>query len=147
MVIHTHNDAETKNAAMQIAKKLRPGDVIAFTGGMGMGKTTFIAGLVRGLGIDAYVSSPTFALVHEYRGNGVSLCHFDMFRVEDMDDLYSTGFFDYLDGERILAVEWSEKIPEALPLGHISIDISPGEGEEDRIIIVTGDERFETACS
>ena len=101
MVIHTQGPAETQAAAQRLAPLLRPGDLIAYRGGMGAGKTTFTAGLARGLGSTAWVSSPTFALVHQYDGP-VPLCHFDMFRVTTVEDLYSTGFFDYLDRKSVV---------------------------------------------
>lgn len=137
----TASPEETRALAAKLGALLRPGDVLAYTGGMGAGKTTFTTGLARGMGITDWVSSPTFALVQEYRG-AVPLCHFDMFRVRDIDDLYATGFFDYLDGRRVLAVEWSENIPDALPENSLHIHFEPGEGDR-RIITMTGDERLE----
>ena len=110
---------------------------MAFTGGMGMGKTAFTRGLARGLGIADGVSSPTFALVHEHRGR-LPLYHFDMFRVSGWDDLYSTGFFDYLDMGAVLAIEWSENIEGALPDETITIAIRPGEGDNERVISISG---------
>ena len=104
MVFHTQSPEETKAAARQVAALLRPGDLIAYRGGMGAGKTTFTAGLAQGLGSGAWVSSPTFALVHQYDGP-IPLCHFDMFRITSLEDLYSTGFFDYLDQGAVLAVD------------------------------------------
>ncbi len=140
--IVTHSPAETEEFAQQIAERLRPGDVIAYRGGMGMGKTAFTRGLARGLGLQDDVCSPTFSLVNEYRGeNGITLCHFDMYRVTSWEDLYSTGFFDYLDGENILAIEWSENVPEALD-HPIVITIAPGQEESWREITVEGGDRF-----
>ena len=134
--------AETEQIAAEFAKTLRGGEVLAFRGGLGMGKTCFTRGLAAGLGIDpAEVSSPTFALVNEYRGGRLPLWHFDMYRVESFDALYSTGFFDYLDLGGVLALEWSENIEEALPQPHITVDIALEEGDR-RTITVTGDERF-----
>ena len=142
MRLETSSPQETKEAAARLAALLRPGDVVAYTGPMGAGKTTFTAGLAKGLGLSDWVSSPTFALVPQYGGDGgPSLCHFDMFRITSPDDLYSTGFFDYLDGENILAVEWSEHIADSLPPGTITVDIQPA-GEDRRIITITGDDRF-----
>ena len=114
---------DTQAAAAALAKLLRPGDVIAYRGGMGAGKTTFTRSLCAALGIEAWVSSPTFALVHEYPGSSFSLCHFDMYRIDGFDELYSTGFFDYLDRGDILAVEWSENIPYALPEEYLRVTI------------------------
>lgn len=136
----TESPQQTQAVAEQMAKLLRPGDVIAYTGPMGAGKTTFTAGLAKGLNLDAWVSSPTFALVHHYGGNP-ALCHFDMFRITSAEDLYSTGFFDYLDGKNILAVEWSENVPGALPEQHIRVDLQPCGGDR-RVITITGDDRF-----
>lgn len=136
----TRSPAETQALAERLAKLLRPGDVLAYTGPMGAGKTTFTVGLARGLGSTDWVSSPTFALVQEYRGP-LPLCHFDFYRITGVDDLYATGYFDYLDGSRILAVEWSERIPEALPPEAIRIDFEPLENDCRRIT-VTGEERL-----
>lgn len=133
----THSPEETEALGEKLAAVLHGGEVLAFYGGMGMGKTAFTRGLARGLGIPDGVSSPTFALVHEYRGN-LPLYHFDMFRVSGWDDLYSTGFFDYLETGAVLAIEWSENIEGALPEGTIRIEISPGDRENERIISISG---------
>ena len=132
--------AETQNLAERLAALLQPGDVLAYTGPMGAGKTTFTVGLARGLGSTDWVSSPTFALVQEYRGPR-PLCHFDFYRITGEEDLYATGFFDYLDGRRILAVEWSERVPEALPEKAIRIGFEPLGGDVRRITI-TGEDRL-----
>lgn len=140
MTFETNSPEETQAVARKLAEKLRPGDLIAYRGGMGAGKTTFTAGLAQGLGSTAWVSSPTFALVHQYDGP-LPLCHFDMYRVATLDDLWSTGFFDYLEGGAVLAVEWSENIQEALPQPHITVAFTMLEGSR-RTITVTGDDRF-----
>ena len=101
-----------------------------------MGKTAFTRGLCKGLGIDAEVSSPTFALVHEYHGRSSTLYHFDMYRVESWDDLYATGFFDFYETGGILAVEWSENIENALPERTIRVTIARGESDTQRIITI-----------
>ena len=136
----TRSPAETQNLAERLAALLQPGDVMAYTGPMGAGKTTFTVGLARGLGSTDWVSSPTFALVQEYRGPR-PLCHFDFYRITGEEDLYATGFFDYLDGRRILAVEWSERVPEALPEKAIRIGFEPLGGDVRRITI-TGEDRL-----
>lgn len=140
--IITHSAAETEEVGKKLAGQLAAGDVIAFFGGLGMGKTAFIRGIARGLDVIDHVSSPTFALVHEYRGK-LPLYHFDMYRVSSWDDLDSTGFFDYLEAGGVCAVEWSENIEEALPENTVRIEISRGgadEGENDdtRIITIKG---------
>lgn len=135
---------ETINYAKKLAKVLRGGEVIAYFGGLGMGKTTFTSGLAEGLGLNAEVSSPTFALVHDYGGNP-PLYHFDMYRIESFDDLYSTGFFDYLDSGAILAVEWSENIENVLPENTVRIEILHGENEDERIFKMSGDSVYENS--
>ena len=109
----SHSPEQTEQIAAEFASTLKSGDVIAYKGPMGAGKTAFTRGLCRGLGLDDPVSSPTFALVHQYGNGEHALYHFDMYRVESYEDLYSTGFFDYLDYGGILAIEWSENIDHA----------------------------------
>ncbi len=130
----SHSVAQTEAFADEFAKHLKAGDVIAFIGGLGAGKTAFVRGLAKGMGVSGEVNSPTFSLVHEYAG-AVPLYHFDMYRISGLDDLYSTGFFDYLDTEAVLAIEWSENILDALPEHTIYISIVPTGEEERRIEI------------
>lgn len=103
------NVINTEKFASQIALKLLPGDIIAFKGSMGVGKTAFVRGLAKGLLVEGDVSSPTFSIIQAYYGK-INLYHFDMYRINTLTDLYSTGFFDYLDEQQIIAVEWSENI-------------------------------------
>lgn len=132
--------SDTFEIGVKLGQKLRKGSVVAFFGPMGMGKTAFTHGLAAGMGIDEkIVSSPTFALVHEYKGKDNTLYHFDMYRISSWDDLYSTGYFDYLDCGETLAVEWSENIENALPDDCIRIIFSRGENENDRIIEIIGE--------
>ncbi len=132
----TNSAEETEQLGERIASKLKGTEVIALFGGLGMGKTAFTRGLARGLGADDVVSSPTFALVNEYSGR-VPVYHFDMYRVTSWDDLYSTGFFDYLD-TGVLVIEWSENIEGALPENALRITISRGENDDQRIFDIEG---------
>nr|WP_316618005.1 tRNA (adenosine(37)-N6)-threonylcarbamoyltransferase complex ATPase subunit type 1 TsaE [uncultured Ruminococcus sp.] len=132
----TNSAEETEQLGERIASKLKGTDVIALFGGLGMGKTALTRGLARGLGADDVVSSPTFALVNEYSGR-VPVYHFDMYRVTSWDDLYSTGFFDYLD-TGVLIIEWSENIEGALPENALRITISRGENDNQRIFDIEG---------
>ena len=132
----SHSPLETEAIGAELSQKLRGGDVLAFRGGLGAGKTTFTRGLARGLGAETEVSSPTFALVHEY-DSAPPLYHFDMYRIDTLDDLYSTGFFDYLESGGILAIEWSENIDGALPEDTIFVTISQ-TGPDSRTIAVEG---------
>lgn len=119
----SRNDNDTEEIAVKLANKLTGGEVIAFRGDLGAGKTCFTRGLARGLGFAGTVNSPTFALVNEYLGGRLNLYHFDMYRVENWEDLYSTGFFEYLDMGGVVAAEWSENIDGALPKSTIYITI------------------------
>lgn len=127
----SHSPEETEQYAAEFAKTLRAGDTIAMYGGLGRGKTAFVRGLAKGLQSDSEVSSPTFALVHEYEGR-LPIFHFDMYRIHTMDDLYSTGFFDYLDMQGVVVIEWSENITDYLPDDVITIRIDSGETENER---------------
>lgn len=133
----TRSVPETEALAARVAEKLHGGEVIAFTGPMGMGKTAFTRGLVLALGGGDVVSSPTFALVNEY-DTRLTVQHFDMYRVSGWDDLYSTGFFDYLDTDNVLVIEWSENIDGALPENTIHIDIRKGKSDSERIFEIDG---------
>ncbi len=132
-VFKTENEQQTIALAQEFAQGLVAGDVVAFFGTLGMGKTAFTRGMAKGLGIEESVSSPTYALVHEYEGR-INLYHFDMYRVDGWDDLYSTGFFEYLEMGGVVAVEWSENIENALPDNTIYVTISVGDNENERII-------------
>lgn len=132
--IVTHSPAETEEVGRELAASLQGGKVIALFGDLGMGKTAFVRGMAAGRGLTAEVSSPTFALVHEYGGQP-PLVHFDMYRITGWEDLYTTGFFDYLDQGAILAVEWSEHIENALPDDAIRVTFE-ALGDTDRRITI-----------
>lgn len=133
-------ERETEALGEKIAGTLKGTEVIALFGGLGMGKTAFTRGLAKGLGIEDGVSSPTFAIVNEYNGK-YPVYHFDMYRIAGWDDLYSTGFFDYL-GNGVLVIEWSENIENALPEDAVRIHIEKGLGENARIFRIEGDIRL-----
>lgn len=114
---------ETESFGESFAKGLKGNETIALFGDLGAGKTTFVRGLARGIGIDsAEISSPTFAIVHEHEGK-YTLYHYDMYRIESWEDLDTTGFFESV-GRGIVVVEWSENIKNALPDDRIEINIS-----------------------
>ena len=111
----SHSEAETEDLGRRLAAVLAPGAVVAFRGGLGMGKTAFTRGLAQGLGYEGRVTSPTFTIVNEYEGGRLPLFHFDMYRLEDAGDLSDIGWEDYLDRGGVCALEWSERVEEALP--------------------------------
>lgn len=129
----TKSYEETLALGSEFAKTLPKGSVIAYLGGLGMGKTAFTTGLAKGLGIECDVSSPTFAICNTYTDGENTLYHFDMYRVDGWDDLYSTGFFDFLETDGYMAVEWSENIYGALPEDSFIVEIEQS-GENERTI-------------
>ena len=134
----SHNTQETEQFGEEVAKSLRGGDVLAFTGSLGKGKTAFTRGLARGLGCRGRVTSPTFTIVNEYDGK-TPLFHFDMYRLGSSDELFDIGWDDYLARGGVCAVEWSERVSDALPDDTIYVDIARGEEDENmRTITVTG---------
>lgn len=139
----SHSAAETEAFGEKIGRFVNNNSVIALFGDLGAGKTAFTRGVARGMGITADVSSPTFALVNEYRSGDKCLYHFDMYRISGWDDLYSTGYFDYVESGAVLVIEWSENIESVLPDNHIRIEISKCENENERIINYGRGESFE----
>ncbi len=130
----TFSPEETEKLGASLAERLHAGDYIALRGDLGAGKTAFTRGLIRRFLPGVSVKSPSYTLVNEYRGAECPIYHFDMYRIESEDDLFSIGYYDYLE-DGICIVEWSEKIPYAIPAGHycVSIEKCP-EDEEKRII-------------
>ena len=131
--IISNSSDETEQIGEKIGEKLTGTEVIALFGGLGMGKTAFTRGLCSALGINEGVSSPTFALVNEYSGK-FKVYHFDMYRVDTWDDLYSTGFFDYIDTDSYILAEWSENIFGALPDDAIIIEIEKIDNDSRKFI-------------
>ena len=136
--IKTSSPEETIAAAEKLGGLLKAGDMIAYKGGLGAGKTTFTRGLAIGMGLGDNVTSPTFALVNEYRGEDITLYHFDMYRINSEEDLESTGFYDYDFENNVAAVEWSENIADFLPKSTIYITIERLSELEREIIIEDG---------
>ena len=132
----TNSPAETEALGAALAEELEPGAVVAFTGDLGAGKTAFVRGLARGLGIGERVTSPTFTIVNEYEGGRLPLFHFDMYRLDSADELFDIGWEDYLARGGVCAVEWSEKVSEALEPGAIRVDIRRGGDDGQRVVTI-----------
>ncbi len=135
--IMSHNEQDTYKAGNEIAKTLQKGDVICLTGDLGAGKTTLSKAIAKGLNIKEIVTSPTFTIVKEYEGD-LPLYHFDVYRMEGIEDMYEMGFEEYLFGEGVCLIEWADKISEILPQNSIWIHMDYGEEIEERIITITG---------
>ena len=137
MEYRTHSAAETEAVGETMARGMVPGTVIAFTGDLGAGKTAFVRGMARGIGVTDRVTSPTFTIVNEYEGGRLPLFHFDMYRLGSSEELFDIGWEDYLRRGGICAVEWSERVSDALD-GAIRVDIRRDGGDNDRIITIEG---------
>ena len=137
MEILSRSEAETEAAGARLAAVLTPGAVVAYEGGLGMGKTAFTRGLAAGLGYPGRVTSPTFTIVNEYEGGRLPLFHFDMYRLGSADDLFDIGWEDYFARGGVCAVEWSENVADALPEDTIRVRIDR-LGDRERRITVEG---------
>lgn len=129
---------ETEALGERLAARLRPGDVIAYTGDLGAGKTAFTRGLARGLGVADRVTSPTFTIVNEYEGGRLPLFHFDLYRMDSPEELFDIGWEDYLARGGVCAVEWSEIVDDALEGDCIRVEIRRGDGDHQRRITIEG---------
>ncbi len=136
MQFFTTTPEETEALGARLADALHGGEVIAYRGGLGAGKTAFTRGLARGLGISMRVTSPTYTIVNEYTGGRLPLFHFDMYRLHDADDLFDIGWEDYLERGGVCAVEWSENVAEAMT-GAITVTIEK-TGDDARKITIEG---------
>ena len=138
----TNNARETENLGRKIADALKGGEVIAMTGDLGAGKTTMTKALAKGLGINEYVTSPTFTILNEYEGR-LKLFHFDVYRINDIEEMYDLGFEEYIYGDGVSIIEWSNLIEEILPKDTINIEIL-ATGDDQRNITISGiGKRFE----
>ena len=134
----THSREETEALGARLASALPEGRVVAFTDDLGAGKTAFVSGMARALGVEERVTSPTFTIVNEYEGGRLPLFHFDMYRLDSADELFHIGWEDYLARGGVCAVEWSENVEEAIESDAIRVSIVRGGRDGDRIITIEG---------
>ena len=134
----THSPEETRALGGRLADALWAGAVVAFTGDLGAGKTAFVSGMARALGVEERVTSPTFTIVNEYEGGRLPLFHFDMYRLGDADELFHIGWEDYLARGGICAVEWSENVEEAMEDDAVRVAIRRGADDNTRVITIEG---------
>ena len=134
----THSPEETRALGGRLADVLTGGEVVAFTGDLGAGKTAFVSGMALALGVEERVTSPTFTIVNEYEGGRLPLFHFDMYRLGSADELFHIGWEDYLARNGVCAVEWSENVEEAIEVDAIRVSITRGEDENSRVIQIEG---------
>ena len=139
MKIISRSEADTERAGEALAESLPGGSVVKLYGDLGAGKTAFVRGMARGMGISCRVSSPTFTIVNEYAGGGKELLHFDMYRLSNAQELLDIGWDDYLAREAaVIAVEWSENVEDVFDGGEIAVRIEKRSDSEREITIEGG---------
>ena len=124
------SEQDTISFAKEFAKNLKTGDIIVLTGELGSGKTKFTQGILENFGLENEISSPTFTIVNEYKKDNINIYHFDVYRIEDIDEFYAIGFQDYFDSG-ICIIEWGERIEEVLPTHYTKITFSKDENNLD----------------
>ena len=137
MEIITHSERETEDAGAAFAAGIPDGTVVAMYGELGAGKTAFVRGMARGMGLDCRVNSPTFTIVNEYLG-ARTLLHFDMYRLGGADELWDIGWDDYLERGAVCAVEWSENVAGAFTGDELTVRIEKLSDTDRRITIGGG---------
>ena len=133
----SYSPEETEKIAYEFSQQLNAGDVVCMYGELGAGKTAFVRGLARGLGIKDHITSPTFTIVNEYYGK-MPLYHFDVYRIADEDEMYEVGYEEYIDGDGVSVIEWPQLIKDILPKSYYSVKIDRNyeAGENSRIITI-----------
>ena len=137
MKIKLNSLRETEQFGEKLGKILKKGDILCLNGDLGAGKTTLTKSIGLGLGVDEYITSPTFSLINEYRGD-LPVYHFDVYRLENVDELDDLGFDEYFFGEGVCIIEWAEKIENMLPKEIIVLSIEKGQAIDKRIVSITG---------
>lgn len=137
MKVITNNENETYNIGIKIGKQLKAGDILSLNGDLGAGKTYLTKGIAKGLGIKDYITSPTFTILNEYKGR-IPLYHFDVYRINDVEEMYEIGFEEYLYGNGVCIIEWGSMVEEILPEDTINIKIK-NLGEFSREIEIKSD--------
>ena len=136
----TKSAEETFQFGQKFAKILQPGMVILLSGELGAGKTCFASGIIQGLGVEDYVTSPTFSLINQYSGR-LSVAHMDLYRLTEPAELFELGFTEYLDGQWVLLIEWPERAEEYLPSVYLKVQIS-AEGEQREFSLLSSGEEY-----
>jgi tRNA threonylcarbamoyladenosine biosynthesis protein TsaE len=142
--ITINNEEDTRAFGLELAKKLKPGDVIALIGDLGTGKTTLTKSIAEGLGISDMITSPTFTIVQEYASGRLPLYHFDVYRLCDLEEMYELGYEEYFFGQGVCVIEWADLIMEIVPEEAIVIRIEYGADNEERTYAIENFDRWQT---
>ncbi len=137
MEIRINGLKETEDFGIKLGKLLEPGDIVCLNGELGAGKTTMTKSIGIGLGVEEYITSPTFTLINQYRGR-MPVYHFDVYRLENVEELYDLGFDEYFFGNGVCIIEWAEKIERMLPEDRLVIDIKNGKNIDERTLHISG---------
>ena len=137
MEIKLQNLKNTEEFGIKLGRLLKPGHIVCLNGDLGAGKTTLTKSIGIGLDVDEYITSPSFTLINQYRGR-MMVYHFDVYRLEDVDELYDLGFDEYFFGDGVCIIEWAERIDKFLPKERIVIDIKKTDDVEERILHISG---------
>lgn len=129
-------EEDTKAFAQQLAQDARPGQVIALRGDLGTGKTALTRFLAQALGVREHITSPTFTIVREYRSGRLPLYHFDVYRIEDPEEMFELGYEEYFYGDGLCVIEWADRIAELLPEDTLDIRLEYGSTPQERLVTV-----------
>ena len=124
----------TRELAGAVAGLVRAGDIVVLAGDLGTGKTVFVQGFARALGIDEVVTSPTFILVRPYRGSRLTLLHADAYRLDRAAELLDLGLLEELDGRAVACIEWGDLVEAVLPADFLEVRLEQGEGDDERTV-------------
>lgn len=137
LTINIENIKETEKIGYILGKLLTGGEVICMTGDLGAGKTTMTQSIAKGLEIEDYVTSPTFTIINEYEGR-CPLYHFDVYRINDVEEMYDLGYEEYFYSDGVAIIEWADIIKEILPKERLNIEINKNDNIEGREIVIHG---------
>ena len=132
---HTESAEETAKIGEGLGKLLSPGDIVCLSGDLGAGKTAFTQGIARGLEVKDYVTSPTYTIINEYEGR-VPLYHFDVYRLNDVEEMYELGYEEYFFGDGVVVLEWADMVSDIIPEDRLWITILNTKGDNSREIIM-----------